>query len=781
MEEKENGERLALLRFRASFKNTSQGPLGSWEGSDCCKWKGVGCDPITRHVIKLDLRPPPITPIFLYNYHFLEAENVNPSLLELEHMNYLDLSGIHFHSSPIPEFLGSMRRLRYLNLSFSSFIGKIPHHLGNLSSLRALDLSYNWELYDDDMSWISKLSSLKHLALDGVSLEKAYNLFQVLFKLPSLSLADLSDCRIINIHIPRGIVNSTFLANVEVLNLRDNALHGSFPDAFQNMTSIKDLDLSWNSLSLIPHWLANLHSLVQLDLSRNDFNSSEVSMESILGNLCSLISLDLSDNYHELVPSLKFGHGNLSGCTRYVLEELLLRKSGVSDSWPTCLSTLDIGFNNLDVKILSDWIPPFKFLSFMGMSSCNLGTLFPQWLKNMTFLNRLSGTIPNCWRRMSIDILNLSSNKLSGTIPSSFGHSFGVAWLNLSNNSLHGELHEELKNIENLEILDLGENQFSGIIPSWIQTFQKLQVLRLSQNLFIGDIPPSLCQLPFLQVLDLGGNKLSGLIPLCICHLRGMTKISNNEIATPYPTNYFAPVAAAAPADPSASDEWRKEGTKQVLKGLELDYTKTLKYLVNFDLSHNNLVGSIPEGLPCLSGLIGLNLSHNNLSGRIPSKMEDMKSLESMDLSGNNLFGPIPPTMSTLTFLSHLNLSNNNFSGPIPKGPQFSSYDPSSFAGNPYLCGDPIGKACSPKGIIQPKSPINVEEEDNAERKEKVLFYFVVALGFITGFWGSIGVLMYKRNWRHACFRRVENLADILYVESVIRIARLKKMIKKNQ
>ncbi|KAF7813192.1 receptor-like protein EIX2 [Senna tora] len=686
-------ERLALLKFKESFKNTSQEPLGSWEGSDCCKWKGVGCDPITTHVIKLDLRPPPITPIFLYNYHFLEAENVNPSLSELEHMNYLDLSGINFHSSPIPEFLGSMRRLRYLNLSFSHFGGRITHHLGNLSSLRALDLSYNLELYDDDMSWISKLSSLKYLALNGVYLQKAYNLFQVLSDLPSLSLAYLSSCGITNIHIPRGIVNSTFLANIEVLKLQQNALQGSILDAFQNMTSLQDLDLSWNSLSLIPHWLANLHSLVHVDLSENYFKSSEVSIESILGSMCSLISLDLSDNYHELVPSLKFGHGNLSGCTRYVLEELLLRQSGVGDSLPTW-QTISTMAQKYDV---------------------------PQ------------------------------------------------------------------------EILDLGGNQFSGIIPSWIQNFQELQVLRLSHNLFTSEIPSSLCQPTFLQILDLAGNKLSGLIPHCIYHLTSMT-IDKNTI--PYPIDFIAPtptIVFSSPPSPSpmapiavadspiasSDDQWKNEGTKQVLKGLELDYTKTLEYLVNFDLSHNNLVGSIPEGLTCLSGLIGLNLSHNNLSGKIPSKMEDMKSLESMDLSSNNLYGPIPPTMSTMTFLSHLNLSNNNFSGPIPNGPQFSSYDPSSFSENPYLCGDPLGKACSP--IIQPENPVNVEDGDNDERKDKVLLYFVVHLGFITGFWGSIGVLMYKRNWRHACFRRVENLADILYVETMIRMARLKKMIKKTQ
>ncbi|KAF7813194.1 receptor-like protein EIX2 [Senna tora] len=963
-------ERLALLRFRASFKNTSQGPLGSWEGTDCCKWKGVSCDTITGHVIKLHLRssPPILDSSSLFvNYYFLEAENVNPSLLELEHLKYLGLSGIDFHSSPIPKFLGSMKRLRYLSLSYCSFTGWIPHHLGNLSSLRLLDLSYNWGLYDDDMDWISKLSSLKHLALNGVSLEKAHNLFQVLLKLPSLSLAKFSGCGITNIHIPRGIVNSTFLVNVEVLNLGSNALHGSLPNAFQNMTSIEDLDLSWNFFSLIPHWLANLHSLVRVDLSENHFSSSEVSIESILKNKCSLRTLDLSSSYimHDLrVPSLKFGHGNLSGCMRgYVLEELLLRESGVSDSFPTWLgklkwlreldlsynqlsgtiptslgglsnlvdlslsnnqlngsipsslgrmsnltrldlsnnqlkgtvpqnlgqlvsieildlsnnslhgtfselhlrnlsnlSTLEIGFNSLDVMIPSSWTSPFKFLSSMGMSSCNLGTQFPQWLKNMTFLfrldlsnNNIGETIPFWIVEINwMETLDLSNNYISRSIPKMFGHSIPTLFeiilknnllegsipkslctinsllvLDLSNNRLSGTIPQWLKNLEHLEMLDLSNNSIGGTIPNWIQEMNWMNRLDLSNNQFSGSIPKnlgdsilnllelnlknnllegpipnSLCKMMMLSVLDLSDNRLSGTIPNC---WRGMSidilNLSSNKLSGTIPSSFGESfgVKWLNLSNNSLHGELHEE--MKNIENLEIldlgenqfsriipSWIQTFQGLQVLRLSQNLFNGDIPSSL-CqlpflqvldLAGLIGLNLSHNNLSGKIPSKMEDMKSLESMDLSGNHLYGLIPPTMSALTFLSHLNLSNNNFSGPIPNGPQFSSYDPSSFAGNPYLCGDPVGKACSPKGIIQPEPPVNVEEEDNAERKEKVLFYFVVALGFITGFWGSIGVLIYKRNWRHACFRPVENLADILYVESMIRMARLKKMIKKN-
>ena len=60
---------------------------------------------------------------------------LNPSLLDLKHLNYLDLSFNNFSTSPIPSFLGSMKSLTSLNLSNAGFVGVIPHQLGNLSNL----------------------------------------------------------------------------------------------------------------------------------------------------------------------------------------------------------------------------------------------------------------------------------------------------------------------------------------------------------------------------------------------------------------------------------------------------------------------------------------------------------------------------------------------------------------------------------------------------------------------------------------------------------------------
>ncbi|MCI26523.1 LRR receptor-like serine/threonine-protein kinase GSO1, partial [Trifolium medium] len=50
------------------------------------------------------------------------------------------------------------------------------------------------------------------------------------------------------------------------------------------------------------------------------------------------------------------------------------------------------------------------------------------------------------------------------------------------------------------------------------------------------------------------------------------------------------------------------------------------------------------------------------------------------------------------------------------------------------------------------------DEDEKQDKVEKLWFYFVVALGFATGFWAAIGVLFLKKDWRHACFRCVDEV-----------------------
>ncbi|CAL9149742.1 unnamed protein product [Musa hybrid cultivar] len=190
-------ERAALLKLKQGLIDPS-GRLSSWAGDDCCRWRGVRCSNRTGHVIQLRLRNPSPSPDDDDN--FLSGE-ISPSLPELKHLSYLDLSRNRFDGASIPRFIGSLTSLRYLNLSDATFGGTIPHQLGNLSRLQYLDL--HWlslpprPLVVDNFHWISRLSSLRYLDMSAINLSAAGDLFDEVTKLPKLSVLRLFNCQLL--------------------------------------------------------------------------------------------------------------------------------------------------------------------------------------------------------------------------------------------------------------------------------------------------------------------------------------------------------------------------------------------------------------------------------------------------------------------------------------------------------------------------------------------------------------------------------------------------------
>ncbi|CAI9274070.1 unnamed protein product [Lactuca saligna] len=206
--------------------------------------------------------------------------------------------------------------------------------------------------------------------------------------------------------------------------------------------------------------------------------------------------------------------------------------------------------------------------------------------------------------------------------------------------------------------------------------------------------------------MDVGDNKLTGPIPQCFQKLEGMMGGNSNLY---FPGGF-------------------EQSLVQVMRGVQVDYTTIMLYVINMDLSSNNLVGEIPENLLLLSGLLGLNLSNNHLTGRIPDRS----------------------SISSLTFLSHLNLSNNNLSGRIPTGSQLQTLiDPSIYAGNSELCGSPLLVNCNRDQV--PENGGNAQEDEGDDDSEKIWIYSATS-GFTTGFLGILGILALKDRWRVALF-----------------------------
>ncbi|PWA65097.1 leucine-rich repeat protein [Artemisia annua] len=875
-------ERLALLKFKHSVYDDAYGMLSSWVGNDCCEWERVHCDKVTGKVESLHLGASE------NSYGITESlvgNKVSSSLRHLRNLKFLDLSANDFQGSRIPEFIGSLKQLSYLNLSNAYFSGAIPPHIGNLSNLKVLDLGSSPYVYNPynplisfDMSWISGLLSLEYLDLSNINLSKAQNRDMVLYLMPSLEMLSLSGCSLTNADLGTLSNSSTTLANIKHLDLGRNHFKGQFPAFFQNMTSLEFLDLSNFNFSLsrnstnflstihyVPKMLLSSCGLHNMHLSPNHLNFTTVSIiqhldlsrnliegrfPSVLTNMSALLSLslarnmlnswvpimpnllrlDLSRNNFENIEDVGIWRQchlkeltvyynyfriemtdspeNVSECSQYAFERLKLVGS-LKGAFPADslgrmanLRGLSLSGNNLTGQI-PESLGRLRLLEELDLSDNHLNGSIPEAfgiLTALTYLdlsvNLLNGTIAvSIGQLTKLQYLYLFYNRLTGSIPESIGQLTKLIKLDITGNSVEGVITEaHFAKLSMLKYVFTGSNSKLAFIvsrewkppfqlisadlssckiingfPLWLRTQRKLKLLGLSNASITGPLPTWLRKMPVIDVLDLSHNKLSG--PLTNLPNEGSAYVSERKL-----NGMVMGSSSIFDSIDFRYEElvWSEENLIQVMKGVSLEYTTTFKYVINMDLSSNNLVGEIPVELMSLSALLGLNLSNNHLTGGIPDSIGNMEALISLDFSGNQLTGPIPPSIAALNFLSYLNLSHNNLSGRIPTGNQLQTLtDPSIYVGNKDLFGAPLTKNCSNNEDQKAMHKNNYKVANL--KSNKVWFYMDIMSGFAAGFWGVIGVLLFKKHWRRKLFMFAEATMNKIYVAVVLRVDKMKR------
>ncbi|XP_044463491.1 receptor-like protein EIX2 [Mangifera indica] len=705
-------EREALLRFKHDLEDPSN-RLASWStvNADCCTWSGVVCDNMTGHVLELNLGKDfsfeNITSEILLAEH--EALNksmlrgkINPSLLNLKQLISLDLSCNDFKGAPIPKFFGNMRNLRYLNLSEGGFQGRIPHQLGNLSNLEYLDIGWANSLITDDyfgvpyyeavhvenLQWLSGLPLLKHLDLTNVDLSKASDWLQVISTISSLEVLNLINCQLY--HFPSQPI--TNLSSLAILHLSGNNFEGPIPDALQNLTSLRHLFLSYNFFnSSLPDWWYKLTRLEKLYLPDNrlqGYNSISGPVPTALGKLGCLQSLDFS--YNKFTGTVSDSHfANLTRLLRF----------GASG-------------NSLTLKFNLHWVPPFR-LQNLTLSSCNLGSQFPSWIRSLKHLsyvdisnssifdsfptylfehpfnivyldlshNSIYGLIPNLIELDKLEFLDLSSNNLSGPLPLI---ALSLYMFDLSNNSFSGSIfhflcHEINASKSLLQILILKKNLFHGNLPDCWENFPYLTVLNLNENNFSGNIPISFGSLSSLQYLHLRKNNFFGTVPVS---LKNCTEILTLDLGE----NSFVgnvPTWLGVSFPQMVILNLRSNKFQRRLPR-ELCHLALLQIL---DIADNNFHGTVPRCISNFSAITNLweessNLRYGETLEFFQGYIEDALLVNKgqmvqyntillwvriMDLSKNNFSGEIPMEVTNLVALQALNLSHNHFTGTIPK------------------------------------------------------------------------------------------------------------------
>ncbi|KAJ9679640.1 hypothetical protein PVL29_021538 [Vitis rotundifolia] len=711
---------------------------------------------------------------------------------------YLDLSWNELRGS-IPDGFGNMTTLAYLDLSGNELCGSIPDAFGNMTTLAYLDLSTN-ELRGSIPNAFGNMTTLAHLDLSSNQLDG---------EIPN-SLRDLCNLQVLLLSQNNltGLLRKDYLAcsnnTLEVLDLSHNQFKGSFPD-LSGFSQLKELHLEFNHLNgTLPESIGQLAQLEVLSIPSNSLRGT-VSANHLF-SLSNLSVLDLSFNSLtfnislEQVPQFQAEEIKLASCklgprfpnwlrTQKCLSVLDIPASGISDVIPnwfwnltSYLTWLNISNNHFSGTLpnLTSYPSSLK----MDMSSNCLEGSIPQsvfnagWLdlsKNISILshldlsnNRLSGELPKCWEQWkNLVVLNLANNDFSGKIKHSIGLLHYMQTLHLRNNSLIGALPSSLKNCSDLRLIDLGKNKLSGKVPSWLGgSLSDLVVVNLRSNDFNGSIPLTLCHLKKLQLLDLSSNNLSGKIPKCLKNLTAMAHKGSLELVY---DDEFDPTMTLSYVD-NTLVQW---------KGKEQEYKKTLRFIKSIDFSSNKLIGEIPIEVTDLVELVSLNLSRNNLIGSIPATIGQLKLLDFLDLSQNQLNGRIPDNLSQIAGLSVLDLSNNTLSGKIPLGTQLQSFNASTYEGNLGLCGPPLLKKC-PEDEPGEASFIGFgsKTKDIQDDANNIWFCGSIVLGFIIGFWGVCGTLLFNSSWRYAYFQFLSKIKDWLYVTTTVNMNRIRRSLQ---
>ncbi|KAL5737683.1 hypothetical protein ACOSP7_030444 [Xanthoceras sorbifolium] len=697
-------ERQALLRFKKDLKDPSN-RLASWVGDgDCCKWAGVVCDNFTGHVLELHLRNPhliiPETYPSVYKSSLVrEAEyeaskrselvgKINPSLLDFKHLSYLDLSGNFFEGIKIPTYFGSLRNLKYLNLSHAGFEGMIPHQLGNLSNLQHLDLAGNYQLYVENFSWLSGLSLLKHLDLSEANLSKAFDWLPVVNTLPSLVELRLSDC-LLDYSPPLPIANLSTLVTLDLsdnpfytplicswifglenavfIDISFNWIEGPIPGGFQNLTSLEHFDLSFNNFNLsIPDWLYRFSHLAFLSLRSNaltgmvsnaitnltsierlDLSSYELLQWRIprsFGSLCNLRSIALSGV--KLSQEISEILNILSGCVSDSLELLDLESTQVSGRLTNqlgqfkSLNTLSLSYNSI-----SGFIPPslgeISSLEYLDLSGNNLnGELSQVHFVNLTRLlvfcisrNSITLKVNRDWvPPFQLEKLGMRSCKL--------GHQFPL-WL-----------HSQKR----LTYLDISNTGISDTIPRQFLNYQfQLYYLNLSHNQFHGEIPTLT---PQLDIIDFNSNNLSGSLPLVSSP--SILDLSNNAF-TGSIFNFLC--SSKNKSRTMRSLNLRNNSLSGRLPNCWMNWSE----LLILNLAKNGFTGRLPTSMGVLHSLYSLHLGENSFSGMIPISLKNCTRLQALDIGGNEFVGNVPAWIGeTFSGMTILNLHSNRFHGFLP-------------------------------------------------------------------------------------------------------------------
>ncbi|KAL7568273.1 hypothetical protein ACA910_022612 [Epithemia clementina (nom. ined.)] len=568
-------------------------------------------------------------------------------LLEMVNLEQLYLSFNNFNGT-LPDAISNLTRLQQLYLYDNQFYGQLPSSIGNMIELRELVIGENFFSGTLPTEY-SQLPNLEQLSLQN---QKGRELIEGplpdFAKASKLWYLDISN-NDFSSEIPSTLLeSSTQLDKPITLLMRNNEFSGTIPSSLERFQKLF-IDLADNRITGIPlvlcdnaGWMNNAVGDFSGENGQSDDDGVNHSCDAIL---CPV-------GYHSA--------------------------AGRQDTLSRPCTKCNVNNNN-DAD--NDKAPQYQY---MGQSKC-LGVddensersiliaLFAatdgaSWSKKQFW-----GTeTPLCsWQGVtcsgdlqdddSVEILNLASNNLRGTLPRE------VLWAlpSLKQLILRGnaelvvsllELSDEsVSRTSVLEVLDLSYTSLTslqglqqatilrefyadqaglyGAFPQELLALTTLETIDLNWNFLVGTIPSDIGTLVNLNFLFLSGNDFHGQVPSSIGNLANLQELVLDDCL----------ISGSLPTELSALPQLRHLSIVRLAK------------------SGRQLTGHLPA-FDKMSMLESLGLQGNDLTGSIPENfLAASVGVKEVVLNDNSIVGDIPDALSSFSDL-HLSIVDNQIS-----------------------------------------------------------------------------------------------------------------------
>lgn len=524
-------------------------------------------------------------------------------------LRHLDLSGNLFESLPTGSFEAS-GSLEELDLSFNRIGVLRSGCIAQMPRLRTVDLCHN-RISSFHSDAFMGTEAVEDLRLRDNDLTQLADVSFVMDALPRLRVLDLGDNEIRG--VPFGALRG--YPALERLSLASNQIVQVSRNAFADMPSLEDLDLSDNKLMAdsleTPIFGPSLPNLKSLDLSRNKLSVLDRRLfgPSTLGNLR---RLDLSRNGITLTDS-----GALANVGR--LEHLNISCNNIRELKPEFfaglagLVELDASQNEL-VALPDDLLANQTQLEHVSFARNQIQLVSEQFL-------------PSSSRGMSnLRHLDMTGNFVQDLPSELLGRLVRLERLLFGRNSLMGLARHSFGGsvLPNLKVINLHDNRIQSIQEGAFEGLPALRWLDLSLNI-VDSVGDTLDPLASLVRLNLSDNYIRVLPRNAFRTLTQLTAldVSNNTIV-------------------EIGDAFSGMGALRQL-----------------DLSFNHLPTVRAGEFRNLPELTTLQCDHNSITYLEPGAFQDLPKLETLTLAKNGISRLERATFRNLPMLEELRLDDN--------------------------------------------------------------------------------------------------------------------------